>query len=110
MNMKELELATALFRDALHETKVYQEYLDAKEALKQDKERWETLQQYRKKRYEIQQLAGGDELYERMESFVLEEQQYRMNPQVAAFLDAELALCRMMQEIFFSMVDSLDFE
>ena len=54
MNMKELELATALFRDALHETKVYQEYLDAKEALKQDKERWETLQQYRKKRYEIQ--------------------------------------------------------
>ncbi len=108
--MKELELATALFRDALHETKVYQEYLDAKEALKQDKERWETLQQYRKKRYEIQQLAGGDELYERMESFVLEEQQYRMNPQVAAFLDAELALCRMMQEIFFSMVDSLDFE
>ena len=108
--MKELELATALFRDALHETKVYQEYLDAKEALKQDKERWETLQQYRKKRYEIQQLAGGDELYERTESFVLEEQQYRMNPQVAAFLDAELALCRMMQEIFFSMVDSLDFE
>lgn len=108
--MKELELATALFRDALHETKVYQEYLDAKEALKQDKERWETLQQYRKKRYEIQQLAGGDELYERMESFVLEEQQYRLNPQVAAFLDAELALCRMMQEIFFSMVDSLDFE
>lgn len=108
--MKKLELATALFRDALHETKVYQEYLDAKEALKQDKERWETLQQYRKKRYEIQQLAGGDELYERMESFVLEEQQYRMNPQVAAFLDAELALCRMMQEIFFSMVDSLDFE
>lgn len=108
--MKELELATALFRDALHETKVYQEYLRAKNELKQDKERWETLQQYRKKRYEIQQLAGGEELYERMETFVLEEQQYRMNPKVAAFLDAELALCRMMQEIFLSMVDSLDFE
>ena len=108
--MKELELATALFRDALHETKVYQEYLDAKEALKQDKERWETLQQYRKKRYEIQQLAGGDELYERTESFVLEEQQYRMNPQVAAFLDAELALCRMMQELNARIIGSLNFE
>ncbi len=108
--MLELELATALFRDALHETKVYQEYLKAKEEVKKDKERWETLQQYRKKRYEMQQLADGDELYERVEAFEREEQQYRTNPTVAAFLDAELALCRMMQEIFLSMVDSLDFE
>lgn len=108
--MLEMELATALFRDALHETKRYQEYLQAKEEAKKDPELWKSLQEYRKKRYEMQQLADGYELYKRLEAFEGEEQQYRTDVRAAAFLDAELALCRMMQEIFLTMVDSLDFE
>lgn len=108
--MLELELATALFRDALLETKVYRKYVETKEAVKQDERLWQSLQIYRQKRHELQQQSGADELYEKLDEIEREERKFRSDARVAAFLDAELALCRMMQEIFLTMVDSLDFE
>lgn len=108
--MLELELATALFKDALLETKVYGEYIRAKQMLKQDETLWSSLQEYRRKKYEMQQVMEGEEMYSRLETFEREEKRLREDERIACFLDAELALCRMMQEIFYSLVESLDFE
>ena len=55
-------------------------------------------------------MMEGEEMYSRLETFEREEKRLREDERIACFLDAELALCRMMQEIFYSLVESLDFE
>lgn len=108
--MLDVSKATEVFRKVLCETAAYREYDRAKKVMKENEALWEELCSFRKRRYEFQMLSSTDELFERTEALEKQEEALRQNKDAAAFLDAELALCRMMQDIFLSMVDSVDFE
>ena len=45
-----------------------------------------------------------------VEQISKESAQLRSNPQVNAYLDAELALCRMMQKISMELTDGIDLD
>ena len=45
-----------------------------------------------------------------MEAFEREYEKFREDPLVEEFLDAELAFCRMMQEIDVKLAEAVDFE
>ena len=50
----------------------------------------------------------GKEVF--VEQISKESAQLRSNPQVNAYLDAELALCRMMQKISMELTDGIDLD
>ena len=70
----------------------------------------EQIDEYRRKNYEFQLLSDSDELFEKIDVFQQEYEQFREDPLVSDFLAAELAFCRMMQEINIRITEGVDFE
>ena len=70
----------------------------------------ERIDEYRIRNFELQNSAYAEDLLDKMEAFEREYEKFRENPLVEGFLDAELAFCRMMQEIEVKLTEAVDFE
>lgn len=108
--MSELKEATAAYKEALCKTPEYREYCRTKESAKQDPKLWEEIMNYRLRVHEFQTSHGSDELFDRTASFEQEFAEWKKDKRVTEFLDAELALCRLIQEAFIAVVDDIGFE
>lgn len=60
--------------------------------------------------YEIQNTCQDHELFEKMDAFEKEYEKFRDNPIVDDFLRAELALCRLLQEVSVYLTEEIGFE
>ncbi|MBR3040705.1 MAG: YlbF family regulator [Lachnospiraceae bacterium] len=103
---KEIEEFTACVCD----TPIYKNFIEKKRILKLDEGLWNQVGEYRRKKFEMQALLNGDEMFNRTESF---EEEYRWllsDTRVSEFLDAELAVCRLLQKISTSLIMAIDFE
>lgn len=89
---------------------IYGEYDFQKKKLKKQPELFEMVQEFRKKNYALQTGSQGEELMEQLEKFEKEYETLREIPLVDDFLRAELAFCRMMQEVNVRITAELDFE
>ena len=58
----------------------------------------------------MQSTTQVDELFDKMDAFEREYEKFRENPIVDDFLKAELAFCRLMQELETFVTQELDFE
>ncbi|MBO5292354.1 MAG: YlbF family regulator [Lachnospiraceae bacterium] len=108
--MKMIEQATEEFIAAIRQTEEYREYIVQKEKIDRYPELKEQIYEYRRKNYELQCLGDSDELFEKIDAFQQEYEQFREDPMVSDFLAAELAFCRMMQEINIRIIEGVDFE
>ena len=91
-------------------TDVYRTYVMQLARLKQNPELYKQVNDYRKLNFEMQNASQVDDLFDKMDYFEKEYKEFRENVIVDDFLTAELALCRMMQEINALIVDGLNFE
>ena len=107
---RSLENATAEYVKAIKATEVYRKYCEQLERLKRHPEQYEKVNEFRKKNFEIQNTTQKDELFDKMDAFEQEYEKFRENPIVDDFLRAELAFCRMMQEINLTITEAVDFE
>lgn len=98
------------FAEKIMQTEIYQEYNFQKNKLKKLPELYERINDYRRKNFALQQEKDKDVLYDKMEQFEREYEDFRENPLVDDFLKAELAFCRMMQDINLQMTRELGFE
>ncbi|MCR4929415.1 MAG: YlbF family regulator [Lachnospiraceae bacterium] len=94
----------------LKKTQTYKTYRDKLNALKKDEEMWNKVSEYRKKREELQNNTPSEELYDKADWFEREHAYIYDNKQAKEFLEAEVALCRLVQDICFKLTQSLDFE
>lgn len=101
---------THLFVDKLRESEVYKEYTEAKENIKKDPELYRQVNEFRMRNFDLQHNTSEDMLMDALDAFEEEYEDFRANPLVDAFLSAELALCRMLQEIYEQVTEELDFE
>lgn len=92
------------------ETDVYKEYLHQREELKKQPQLYAQVNEYRQKNFAIQNGTDVAELFDKMEAFEREYRAFRENPVVDDFLRAELAFCRMMQEMNVLLTSEIDFE
>ncbi|MCQ2517149.1 MAG: YlbF family regulator [Lachnospiraceae bacterium] len=88
----------------------FKAYVAAKEAAKADIDLWRQINAYRNQRTELYARSNGDEIYEKTDSFESSYAFLYANPVAKAYLDAELAVCRMVQELGFAVVEALGFE
>lgn len=105
-----LENATVSYVKAIKDTAVYQKYCEQLGKLKINPEKYRKVNEFRRKNFEMQNTTQQDELFDKMDAFEEEYERFREDPVVDEFLRAELAFCRMMQEINLCIAEAIDFE
>ncbi len=97
--MIDFEMETENFVEKIRQTGVCQEYFRQKEKVKQYPDLKRRIDEFRKRNYRIQTEMDSDALFDEIDRFEKEYEEFRKNPIVSDFLAAELAFCRMYQEI-----------
>ncbi len=92
----------------IKESKVYLSYRKQLELVKQEPGLKEQIDNFRVRNFELQ--SSDDVSMEKIEAFEREFENFRSNPLVADFLAAELAFCRMIQQLQQRIVDEMEFE
>lgn len=106
----DIEQATKEFAHLLMKSSIYKEYSEQREKIRKQPEIYEKVNEFRQRNFELQNQAEDDNLLEKLESFEKEYEALRENPLVEDFLQAELAFCRMMQDVNMYLTTELDFE
>lgn len=110
MSDKEIIEAAKAFADKIMTSDTYKEYLCQREKIKKQPELYDKVNEFRQRNFELQNGTDSEDMLDRIEAFEREYEKFRENPMVDAFLGAELALCRLMQEIYMLLADEVDFE
>lgn len=95
----------------LNEIKCSEEYLryrKQEENLKALPELWERVDVFRANNFRLQNDPSLEDLFERAEKLALESKELRKIPEVNAYLDAELAMSKMLQKICKSLIEGVD--
>lgn len=96
--------------EAILSTDAYKEYALQRDKLLKQPELYERVKDYRTRNYLIQTRKEGDDLLNAMDDLQREFESVREIPLVEDFLAAELAFCRMMQDLNNKIADALDFD
>ena len=110
LSNEQIRMAAKDYAAKIQQTEIYRTYCRERERIKQDPELYAKVNAYRQATFELQNYTDQDQLFDRMDAYEKEYENFRENPVVEAFLQAELAFCRMMQELNILILDHLDFE
>lgn len=110
MSDSDIMIAAKEFAETIRKSDTYQKYYFQREKIKRQPDLYDKVNEYRRKNYELQNTADSEDLFDRMEAFEKEYEKFRENPLVDDFLRAELAFCRMMQDINELLTTEIDFE
>lgn len=87
---------------------VYREYKKQEEILDKNQQLKERVDHFRANNYKLQNEAGKGDLFQVAEQLERESAELRRIPEVNAYLDAELALCKLIQRIFMNLAEGID--
>ena len=93
---------------AIRNTDAYLEYQKQLARVKEQSELKRQIDEVRARNFELQ--TSKDTNFDKLDQFTRENEAFRENPLVSDFLAAELAFCRMMQEIGLYVTDQMHFE
>lgn len=110
MSDSEIMEATKAFAATIQDSATYKEYWNQRERIKKQPELYDKVNEYRQKNFDLQNEPDSVDLFDRMEAFEREYADLRSNSLVEDFLQAELAFCRMMQEVNVLLAAEIDFE
>ncbi|SCY38116.1 Control of competence regulator ComK, YlbF/YmcA [Lachnospiraceae bacterium XPB1003] len=108
--MVEVENELYVLVEAVKHSNIYKEYDRCKKTLKAEPELFRRVNVFRIESYKLNQQPDDGTLQDRIEKFQEDNLELTEEPRVRAFLDAELGLCRMIQEINTRLVRGIDFE
>lgn len=94
----------------LKKTSAYTEYRAALETVKQNEELWRRIEEYRRRRTDYQNFSNNDDMYDKADRIRQEYADVFNNQDAKEFLDAEVAICRMVQDISIKIAEAIDFE
>lgn len=95
-----------LLLNSIQKSDVYRTY-KKQEAILEKIRNWSRVQHFRSDNFRLQNEERGN-LLQDAEQLARESAELRRNPEVNAYLDAELALCRMMQQICKTLTDGIE--
>ena len=110
MSDSEIMEAAKKFAAIIQETDTYKEYYNQRERVKKQPELYDKINEFRQRNFDLQQESDSEDLFDRMEAFDQEYAKFREDPLVDDFLRAEVAFCRMMQDVEILLAAEIDFE
>ena len=93
---------------AIRNTDAYLVYQKQLARVKEQSELKRQIDEFRTRNFELQTSKATN--FDKLDQFTRENEAFRENPLVSDFLAAELAFCRMMQEIGLYVTDQMHFE
>lgn len=93
---------------AIRESSVYKEYKKHEVVLEKEPELMERVNRFRANNFRLQNEEKKQELFHMSEVLTREASQLKKIPEVSAYLNAELALCRLMQQICATLTNGID--
>ncbi len=96
--------------EAVKNSQEYRDFLSAKQKIDEDVQLKQNLNKFRGENFKIQNNTGNEALYHGVDNMERDLAKFRENPIVDEFLTAELALCRMVQNINWKLIGALDFD
>ena len=106
----EVQEALEQLAQAIKDSDIYREYRRQSEKVDNTGDMREKIDEYRVRNFELQNSVQREDLLDKLDAFEREYEKFREDPLVEEFLDAELAFCRMMQEIDVKLAEAMDFE
>ncbi len=97
--MEQIQESTEALLQTIRRSSAFNRYETCRKQLEAYPEKLSQMNNFRRKVYEMQ---NADEVWDRIEEMnrlFEERERVRQDPLIAAFLDAELELCRMLQTI-----------
>ena len=108
--MEEIRRCTEDLIEAIRKSDVYREYEEARLALAAHPDLRNTINEFRKRSYEIQNSDSPEDVYEKMEQLERDFYMVRRNDIMNNYLQAELAICRTLQTINQELVGTVDLD
>lgn len=106
--MSNIDNALKQLTEAVLESEEYREYDLQRNRVNQYPELKAKIDEYRERNFRLQ--TSEENALDKLEQFEREYSGFRENPLVSDFLAAELAFCRMMQDINLRLTEALHFE
>ena len=107
-NINRLDSATEALINAVLATEEYKTYVAELHKVKEFPDLKEQIDDFRKRNFQMQLSADND--FSKLEQFEKEYAAFRENILVQDFLAAELALCRLIQDLNMRITAALQFE
>lgn len=92
---------------AICRSKAYREYKEWERQLMQNPELMARVDQFRAENFLLQN-ESGENLFQDTERLVKESAELRRNREVNAYLDAELALCKLIQKVCLDITEGMN--
>ena len=108
VGMNELDSAVSAYITAIKSTETYRNYAAERDKVRQYPELKAQIDDFRKRNYELQSNRDTD--FHKIDQFEKDYEDFRENPLVDDFLDAELAFCRMIQRANMQVTAAIDFD
>ena len=106
--MDEISMEIEKLLDAVYRSDEYQEYQKQAAQLEADPELKARVMRFRGDNFRLQNKDDRDTLLRDAEQLSRESAELRQNPEVNAYLDAELALCRLIQQVCVSITEGIE--
>lgn len=108
--MERIELCTDVLVEALQESEEYQRFCAIRDQVSKDSQLRQRINDFRRHIFEVQNAKESPDLYGEMERIGREYEEFRRNPAVAEFLQAELRVCRILQQVMKRITESVDLD
>lgn len=95
---------------SVRKSSVYKEYRFQEEILNRNPELAERVRQFRADNFRLQNEEDRSNMFHLAEVLSRESEELRRIPQVNAYLDAELDLCRMLQRICRTLTEGIEMD
>ena len=93
---------------SIQKCQIYKDFKKQEEILNKNPELAERVQHFRAENFRLQNEGEQEDILAKAEQLSRESEELRSFPEVNAYLDAELALCRMMQKICRTLTDGVE--
>ena len=93
---------------SIRKNPVYREYKKQEKILGRNPDLMERVNRFRGDNFRLQNKDDRDTLLRDAEQLSRESAELRQNPEVNAYLDAELALCRLIQQVCVSITEGIE--
>ena len=107
--MERIDEYLASLIEAVKDSPEYKEYQRVRELVHQEPEKERAINEFRRRNFELHKCRNVD-LYAEMDRLEGEFAPLRAQPYVNEYLAAELAVCRMVQRINYSLMMEIEFD
>jgi cell fate (sporulation/competence/biofilm development) regulator YlbF (YheA/YmcA/DUF963 family) len=106
--MKETDRIIHEFTERLKDTQEYRLYEIKRDKVREYPGLQGEINEYRRRNFMLQNSGG--EVFDEIDAFEKEFEEFRSNPVVEGYLQAELAVCRMVQNIYTQIAEAIDLD